>query len=62
MNELLFLIGFPVIIAVLMLFICKEKLRNSNSDKLLKSGKRFWSSMALKKILDDESNSSKVNL
>jgi len=28
MNELLFLIGFPVIIAILMLFICKEKLRN----------------------------------
>ena len=62
MNELLFLIGFPVIIAVLMFFISKEKSGNSDSDSILKPGERIWSTKILKKILDDESNSSKVNL
>jgi hypothetical protein len=62
MNELLFLIGFPVIIAVLMFFISREKSGNSDSDSIPIPGERLWSTKILKKILDDESNSSKVNL
>jgi hypothetical protein len=50
MNELLFLIGFPVIIAVLMFFISREKSGNSDSDSILKSGERFWSTKILKKF------------
>ena len=62
MNELLFLIGFPVIIAVLMFFISKEKSGNSDSDSILKIGRTVLVHQDLKKIPDDESNSSKVNL
>jgi len=50
MIELLFLIGFPVIIAVLMFFISKEKSGNYDSNSILKSGERFWSTMILKKF------------